>query len=174
MIMNTREIEIQQVKKLMKHEKDRRMFERYQTIYLHLLGKGLTQIMEITGRSHQTIRSYIKSYQQNGLEGLQIRFSPGAPQRLTTKQQEQFKHTIISSVPNDVGFTAKYNWTLALAAEYIKQQFNIIYTLGGMSKLMHRLELSFTKPTYTLAAADEAKQKEFTEVTFSQLKKTNE
>lgn len=171
MIMHAREIEIQELKKLMKQEKDRRMYERYQTLYLHLIGKDIKQIMEITGRSHQTIRNYIKSYQLNGLEGLKIRFSPGAPHRLTMEQQEQFKQTIITSVPNDVGFTAKYNWTLELAAEYIKQQFDKIYTIGGMSKLMHRLGLSFTKPTYTLAAADEAKQKEFTETNFPELKK---
>jgi transposase len=36
---------------------------------------------------------------------------------------------------------------------------------------MHRLDMSYTKPTYTLAAADEEKQKEFVEETFPRLKK---
>lgn len=40
--------------------------------------------------------------------------------------------------------------------------------------LMHRLGMSFTTPTYTLAAADEEKQKVFVEETFPRLKKLGE
>jgi transposase len=36
---------------------------------------------------------------------------------------------------------------------------------------MHRMNLSYTKPTYTLAAADEAKQAMFLETTLPDLKK---
>lgn len=169
--MDKRKVEIEELKKRMKQEKDRRIFERYQTIYLYLIGMHVKQIAEINGRSEPTVRSYIKSYRQNGLIGLKMKFSPGAPQQLSEDQQAQFKQTIITSLPHEVGFTAKHNWTLRLAAEYIKREFGETYTLAGMSKLMHRLGLSFTKPTYTLAAADEAKQKEFTETRFPTLKK---
>ncbi|MBH0341213.1 transposase, partial [Paenibacillus larvae] len=42
----------------------------------------------------------------------------------------------------------------------------------GISKVMERLGLSYTKPTYTLAAADPKKQRHFTETTFPELKKS--
>jgi transposase len=58
---------------------------------------------------------------------------------------------------------------LYLIGEYIKHEFGSAYSLRGISKMA----LSYTKPTYTLAAADEAKQKVFAEVTFPDLKKTN-
>ncbi|WP_397351536.1 winged helix-turn-helix domain-containing protein [Paenibacillus larvae] len=38
--------------------------------------------------------------------------------------------------------------------------------------VMERLGLSYTKPTYTLAAADPKKQRHFTETTFPELKKS--
>ncbi|MDT2287213.1 winged helix-turn-helix domain-containing protein [Paenibacillus larvae] len=41
----------------------------------------------------------------------------------------------------------------------------------SISKVMERLGLSYTKPTYTLAAADPKKQRHFTETTFPELKK---
>ncbi|WP_374992203.1 winged helix-turn-helix domain-containing protein [Paenibacillus sp. LHD-38] len=44
--------------------------------------------------------------------------------------------------------------------------------MRGVSKLMHRMDLSYTKPTYTLAAADEEKQRLFVESTFPRLKNT--
>jgi hypothetical protein len=70
-----------------------------------------------------------------------------------------------------VGFKSKFNWTLEIIAAYIKQEFGHEYSLRGVSKMMHRLGLSYTKPTYTLAAADEEKQKEFAENTFPEVKK---
>ncbi|MNI32866.1 hypothetical protein D3C73_867900 [compost metagenome] len=97
--------------------------------------------------------------------------SPGAPVRLTKEQQEKLKQTIVSSVPHDVGFTARHNWTLEIIAALIKREFGVTYSLRGISKMMHRQGLSYTKPTYTLAAADEEKQRIFTESTFPNLKK---
>lgn len=38
--------------------------------------------------------------------------------------------------------------------------------------MMQQMGLSYTKPTYTLAAADKAKQKVFNEETFPTLKKS--
>jgi transposase len=43
-----------------------------------------------------------------------------------------------------------------------------------MAKLLHRLDIRYTKPTYTLEAADEAKQKRLVNEQFPQLKKTDE
>ncbi|MDT2256024.1 winged helix-turn-helix domain-containing protein [Paenibacillus larvae] len=42
----------------------------------------------------------------------------------------------------------------------------------AFSKVMEQLGLSYTKPTYTLAAADPKKQRHFTETTFPELKKS--
>lgn len=155
----------------MKNEKRRRMFERYQTIHLHLTGSRVKQIAHIIGRCEDTVSAYIQSYQNHGVAGLQMRASTGAPPRLTQEQHEQLKQTIVTKLPYEVGFTAKHNWTLQLVSEYIKREYGPIYTLKGTSKVLHRLNLSYTKPTYTLAAADKAKQQAFQDDTFPELKK---
>lgn len=162
---------LEEVTHAMKQEKERRMYERYQTEYLHLKGKPVTEIAETLNRSKETVNSYIRSYQTGGLEALQMKYSSGAPTRLTKEQQEQLKQTIVLSVPDDVGFTARYNWTLEIIAAYIEREFGHRYSLRGVSKMMHRQGLSYTKPTYTLEAADPEKQRQFTEATFPELKK---
>lgn len=80
----------------------------------------------------------------------------------------------MASLPHEVGFIAKFNWTLELICAYIKREYDVAYSLRGASKLMHRLGMSYTKPTYTLAAADTEKQSEFVETTFPALKKIRE
>ncbi|MDT2294055.1 winged helix-turn-helix domain-containing protein [Paenibacillus larvae] len=89
-----------------------------------------------------------------------------------TKQQDRLKQTVAYSVPHEVGFTAKHNWTLELIATYVEREWGHCYSLRGISKVMERLGLNYTKPTYTLAAADPKKQRHFTETTFPELKKS--
>lgn len=162
----------QELEKRLKQEKNRRMYERYQTIYLHAVKQmSVKEIAEIIRRNPITVNTYIQSYQEKGLAGLVMGISTGAPEQLTAEQQQQLKQTIITQFPHEVGFPAKHNWTLALAAAYVKREFERSYSIGGMAKLLHRLDLRFTKPTYTLEAADEAKQKAFIGERFPQLKK---
>lgn len=62
--------EIQAIKAAMNATKNKRMFERYQTILLHLHGVKYDQIAFIVGRSAVTIGSYVKAYRAHGLNGL--------------------------------------------------------------------------------------------------------
>jgi len=41
-------------------------------------------------------------------------------------------------LPHEVGFPAKHNWTLALAAAYVEREIERGYTFVGMAKLLHR------------------------------------
>lgn len=163
--------ELQAVEQRLKSEQSRRMYERYQAIRLHLMGNAICQIASILKRTDKTIKTYIRSYQELGLEGMGMKFSTGKPPRLTEEQQVLLKQTIIDFLPHEVGFPSKFNWTLELIRAYILHEFGKEYSIRGVSKMMKRLGLSYTKPTYTLAAADEEKQKEFVETTFPEVKK---
>jgi transposase len=164
-------LQVQEIQKLMKQESGRRMFERYQSISLFLQGKSAKEIADIIGRTAETVNGYILAYKTSGVTGLQITSPPGRPDKLTEAQQNELKVTIINKLPVDLGFTAKHSWTLQLIRDHIEQTYNQRFSIRGTSKLMHRMNLSYTKPTYTLAAADKAKQATFLETTLPDLKK---
>ncbi|MFC5529730.1 winged helix-turn-helix domain-containing protein [Cohnella yongneupensis] len=130
------------------------MFERYQTVRLSLLGYTQIQIATIIGRSERAVGTYLQCYETSGLDGLQIKFAPGRCERLTEEQQAKLKQTIMDALPHEVGFTTKFNWTLELICNYIEREFGESYSTRGASKLMSRLGMSYTKPTYTLAGKD--------------------
>lgn len=48
---------LQRVEQFLKQEKSRRMFERYQTIRLYLLGHDYSQIATSIGRSEYTVKN---------------------------------------------------------------------------------------------------------------------
>ncbi|MCM3339947.1 winged helix-turn-helix domain-containing protein [Paenibacillus sp. MER TA 81-3] len=162
---------LEEVKQAMRKARDRRMYERCLAISLHLQGHSVKEIAHTLNRSTQTVTTYIKAYDQSGLPGLQMNHSPGAPVRLSDEQLEQLKQTIAYCVPHEVGFIARHTCTLELIAAFIEREFGQSYSLRGVSKMMHRQGLSYTKPTYTLAAADEEKQRQFSETTFPESKK---
>ena len=159
------------VKEAMRYVKDRRHFERYQAVYLYLSGYKMGEIARIIGRTSETVSIYISTYKENGLEGLALGHSPGRPPNLSVEQKELLLETITTGVPADVGFTARYHWTLALIVEFVKDKWEVAYSLRGMSLLLEGLGLSYTRPTYTLEKADPEKQRVFVEETFPALKK---
>ncbi|MBB5324206.1 transposase [Anoxybacillus tepidamans] len=166
--------EIERLWIAMKETKSKRMYERYQAIYLHLQGYAKEEIAKIIGRSEKTIYNYVNTYTQHGSDGLDMKYSPGAPRKLIPHQEKELAHIIEHQLPIDVGFEAKYNWTLAIITELIQRKWGQTYTIRGTSEILHRLGLSYTKPIYTLANADEEKQKELIETTFPDVKKTVE
>ena len=111
------------------------------------------------------------AYEENGRAGLRRGVSSGRPPRLTNAQRAALRDIVAHQTPADVGFPARANWTLALVAELIERKWDESYTPRGVSKLLHALGLSHTRPTYTLEKADPEKQREFSEATFPEYKK---
>ncbi len=153
-----------------KDTSDKRMFIRYRCVYLYYDGRKTSDIANVFGIDQHTVNEYITSYKSKGIEGLEPKPIPGAPERLTEEQKAQLKDVLVNNTPADVGFDSCMNWTASLAVQWVKKEFGVEYSNSGMTDLMHRLNLSYTKPTYSLVKADKQKQHEFREA-FNDLKK---
>ncbi|MEV2634105.1 helix-turn-helix domain-containing protein [Paenibacillus larvae] len=82
---------LNEVTQAMKQAKKRRMYERYQALYLHLKGKSVKEIAETLNRSAETVKNYIQAYETGGLAALQMKYSPGAPVHLFQKRMQQLR-----------------------------------------------------------------------------------
>jgi transposase len=167
---NTDATILAEVEKLLNSEKDRRLYERYLTIYHHLMGLTNREIASWIRRNVNTIGSYVNAFKKKGLEGLNLQHSPGRPTQLTKEQEQQLIDVISTQTPEEVGLLAQMNWNGTIVRKWIDQEFGISYSARGVLDLLHRLGFSHTRPTYTLTKADEKKQAEF-KVTFNVLKK---
>jgi len=104
------DVRINEVREAMKDTKDKRMYERYQCIYLLLSGVTLQKIPKILNRGSNTIGNYVKKYCTSGLSGLDMKRPFGRPPRLTPQEQE-VHHVVTEKTPADVGFPSEMNWT---------------------------------------------------------------
>lgn len=149
---------------------DKKMYIRYRCIYMYYDGMKKSEIAKVFGICYHTVNEYIRKYKSKGIMALEPKPIPGPSEKLNKEQKEQLKNIIVNHTPADVGFEARMNWTASLAAQWVKREFGVEYTSAGMTDLMHRLNLSYTKPTYSLAKADKQKQEKFCD-TFEDLKK---
>lgn len=161
----------QEISEAMKSTRFTREYRRFQAIYLYSIGKEVSEISQITQLTPVTISRLYTKYRSEGLTAIPDAPRTGRPHYLTTEQEGMIKNMVLNKTPADMGFTANLNWTAGIVAEYILKEFNIHFTVKGATLLLKRLNLSFTRPTYTLANADTKKQEQFRKE-FTTVKKT--
>lgn len=154
-------LDIEAIETAMRQTKDKRMYQRYHVIYLHLKGWTNKDIAESEGLCGHTVGTYVSKYKKEGLNGLELKHSTGAPRFITEEQEQYLVKIITTKTPDEVGFPNRKNWNIGLVQQWVKNTFDINYSHRGMAEVMYRLNLSFTRPTYTLAKADPIKQAEF-------------
>ena len=121
-------LEIQALKKAMKDTKDKRMYQRYKVIYLHIKGYTNVDIASLECLDNHTVGIYVKNYKQNGINGLLMKRSPGAPRLLTKEQEVMLAEIITTQTPDQVGFPNRKNWYINIVQQWIKNTFDVEYS----------------------------------------------
>lgn len=163
--------DIKNLKAALKKTKNIRMHKRYSILLLHFQGFTNKKIAEMQGLEPHAVGNYIRDYKLNGLAGVEMKYSTGAPKKLSEEQEAQMIEVITNNTPDEVGFDGRKNWTIEIIRQWVIIEFKVKISHSGMAKILHRLNLSYTRPNYVLAKADKAKQEKFKE-DFEVLKKT--
>ncbi len=123
---------------------------------LVLLDRGMScaDVGSVLLLDDDTIRTWHRLYQEDGIGGLAEFGYEGSSCRLSTDQQEQLKAWIGETLPR----TTRY------VGAWIEREFGIVYeSRSGLIALLHRLGMEHRKPQAVSSKLDEAKQKAFIE-----------
>src|SRR5215208_6012103 len=93
-------------------------------------------------------------YNAGGLAGLHDRPRSGRRPRLTEEQRTALRQVVLDGP--EVEATGLSAWTLAGLCREVEERWGVSYHLGHMSKLMHRLGLSWQKARPSHPEADAA------------------
>lgn len=148
-ILNT-----EQKKELLKElhfERNRRSAERIKVILLLDEGKPVSKISEYLFLDEGTIRNYVERYKSGGLKELVSNHHTGRCSYLSEEQKKRLILELESKV---------YSSTKAII-DYVKREFNITYTINGMTSLLHTMGFSYKKPKGVPGKADIKEQKKF-------------
>jgi transposase len=132
---------------------------KLRTIQLYAQPLELPAICQQLGLCMASARLYVATYTQLGFEGLCRAEKRPRQGQLTSQQESQFKHTLLTSRPNNHHLEGNI-WTGEVMKAYLKATFNITYR-GGIYDLLERLNLSHQKAHADYGNADPDKQQLF-------------
>ncbi|MGL4874235.1 MAG: IS630 family transposase [Clostridium sp.] len=168
--IEVRKEEVTAIKKEMKKTESIRLYTRYFVLLRHFEGFTNRDIAKMVGVGEHAVGSYIKKYKEDGLEGLVMHYGTGANRKFNVEQENILVDTVINKTPDEVGFESRKNWTIEIIRQWAIKEFNIEMSHKGIAVVLHRLNLSYTRPTYVLKKADKEKQELFKQ-DFVELKK---
>jgi len=135
----------------LKIERERKYAERIKTILLLDSGQSYTDIAKFLFLDEGTVRNWERRYQEGGIEKLVNDHYVGRSCLLSDDQLEILTNELQSKV---------YPTTESIVV-FVKQDFGIKYTVGGMTSLLHRLGFSYKKPKGVPGKAKAEQQQEF-------------
>jgi transposase len=134
---------IEQLQQLAKTQKQARMRIRLQAIVLAREGKTAPQIAAMLGAARRAVQEWVSRYNRNGIDGLTEGTRTGKPPKLVRDRHEQLKRRLDAGALETDGVC-----TLRAAdvKRILENEFNVVYSLKGVYKLLHRLGYSCLAP----------------------------
>ena len=105
-------------------------------------------VVQLTDNS---VRNYKNRYIEDGLEGLLIDYQLGRSSYLSPEEQKK----LVLELESKIYLTTKE------IISYVKKEFGILYTVGGMTSLLHQMGFSYKKPKGVPGKAKDEEQKAF-------------
>lgn len=131
--------------------KVKRYADRIKAIVLLNSGYSFEQIADILMMDDDTIRRYLRIYQEEGVKGLMRDLYVGSIAWLNETQLKELE----AVVEEYVHISAKE------VCQYVKEKFGVEYTVNGMTALLHRLGFVYKKPKIVPGKADQELQRKF-------------
>ena len=132
-------------------ERNRKFADRIRVILLLDSGESAADISRFLFLNEGTVRNYEKRYKEGGLEKLVNDYYIGRSAYLSPEEQSKLTLELESKVYP----------TTKLVIFYIKKEFGVVYTVGGITTLLHKLGFSYKKPKGVPGKAKTEEQEAF-------------
>lgn len=135
---------------------NRRWQERTQCVLLKGQGLTLEAISEVVPYNINTISEWIRCYVESGLESLCVWQYQGRPRHLDAVQPSELKAEVSQK---------RYSRVKDVVA-WVKQQWQVSYSEGGMHEMLHNVGFSYQKGQVVPGKTDSKAQALFFEGDF--------
>jgi len=135
-------------------EADRCAALRALAIAQALEGASRAEAARLVGRERQSLRDAVLRFNAEGLAGLRNRPRPGRPGKLSPARQEELRAWVLAGPDPEADGMSSYR--LLDIAAHIEQRWSVLYGLSSVSRLLHRMGLSWqtTRPAHPKADAE--------------------
>jgi len=132
---------------------------RLLALALVLGGCSRTEAAERSGMERQTLRDWVHRYNDEGLEGLKSRDSPGRTPFLTEEQKAELKALVLKGPDPDIHHVVR--WRCLDLREEVARRFSVTVHESTVGKWLHQLHLTPLQPRPFHPKRDPAAQEAF-------------
>jgi transposase len=156
--------ELVDARKEAKKSKDFELANRIRAILLlGSEGKKRAEVAEICDCSLRSVFHWQNKYRNGGVAALPDDYKPR--ECSLSCEQQAILSQLVNDGPEAAGFDTG-TWTAALLSDVVRERFGVVYTVSGMTRLLHRLNFSVQLPQVQLARADPRAQKRWAQKTY--------
>jgi transposase len=138
-----RDLPAAELRRLARHEPDRRAAIRPLAIANALDGYPRAEAARLAGTERRALRDAVRRCNAEGPDGRHDRPRSGRPEGLTPGQQAALKAWVLRGPDPERDKVSA--WRLADICDHAEQAYGVRYSDWGMSRLLHRLGLSWQK-----------------------------
>lgn len=150
---NLSEKELLELRVAHKSEYYRCSADKIKSVVLLGTGWSLGEVKEALLMDEETLRSYVKKYQEGGLPALlKVEYKGSEPQ-LSVSEVEQLCRALNTQI----------FLTTQSVINFVEKEFEIKYSQSGMRDLLHRLDYEYKKPKLVPGNPDHQEQEIFAE-----------
>jgi transposase len=134
---------MEDLKSWVRKQKDARVRIRAQAVVLAREGKTAVQIASVLGAARRPVQAWVARYNRGDVAALKEGRHSGKPPRLRREQEDRLKARLdAGAVPADGVCTLRARDVRRILAD----EFDVVYALKGVYKLLHRLGYSYLAP----------------------------
>ena len=149
---------VEQLQKLYRQQKNSRIAQRIQGVFLASKGLTCKQIIELTGSARRTIQQWIAKYNSGGIEALKDSPRPEQPTKLPRNKEYLLSRRIEAGPSKEDGVAVLNGPAIQ---RILEREFGVVYSLWGVYDLLERLNFSCLCPRSEHENADPQLQQEF-------------
>jgi transposase len=122
---------------------------------ISLLDKGFApvEVSRRVGVNRRSVRRWKAAYRSKGSQALKAKPIPGRPHKLTYRQRKRLERYLLKG-PLAAGFSTDL-WTCPRITTLIRNEFNVLYHVDHVGRLLHSLGFSPQKPQRRAIERDE-------------------
>ena len=138
-------IEQKEIKEAMKESENKKWYRRLKIIDLSSERMRVPELAKMFDLSQATVRTYIKKYNEQGLEELRPKKNSGRQAKIGLTKQEWEDLFQRSPHQYEQLNTETRNWSQELVQAYLKQYHEVTVSQGTISTTLKRLGISWTR-----------------------------
>ena len=139
------ETEQKEIKTEMKASENKKWYRRLKIIALSSQRMSVPELAKMFDLSQATVRTYIKKYDEYGLEGLRPRKNSGRQAKIRLTKQEWEELCQRSPHQYDQLNTEARNWSQRLVQTYLEKYQGIMVSQSAISTTLNKMGISWTR-----------------------------